>query len=128
MWTNLLYTNPDWIEAIVRITLRVIFFAHGAQKMLGWFGGEGLKNTMRSMHQFLGLPIPMAFLAIATEFLGGAGLILGLLSRLAALAIGVTMVTAILMGMAVTACSSTGSATGRDTASSITSWPSRWRR
>jgi len=94
---NLFYTNPDWIETLIRITLGVVFFAHGAQKLLGWFGGSGLKETMRTMHQFLGLPIPMAFLAIATEFFGGAGLMVGLLSRVAALGIGVTMVVAILM-------------------------------
>jgi putative oxidoreductase len=94
---NLFYTNPDWIETLIRITLGVIFFAHGAQKLLGWFGGVGLKETMRSMHQFLGLPIPVAFLAVATEFLGGAGLMVGLLSRVAALGIGVTMVVAIFM-------------------------------
>jgi putative oxidoreductase len=97
MLANLFYANPDWIETLIRITLGVVFFAHGAQKLLGWFGGAGLKDTMRTMHQFLGLPIPVAFLAIATEFFGGAGLIVGLLSRLAALGIGVTMVAAILM-------------------------------
>lgn len=97
MWANLLYTSPDWIETLIRITLGVVFFAHGAQKLLGWFGGAGVKDTMRTMHQFLGLPMPLAFLAIATEFFGGAGLIVGLLSRLAALGIGLTMVVAILM-------------------------------
>jgi len=97
MLAYLFYTNPDWIETLIRITLGVVFFAHGAQKLLGWFGGAGFKDTMRTMHQFLGLPIPLAFLAIATEFFGGAGLIIGLLSRLAALGIAVTMVVAILM-------------------------------
>jgi putative oxidoreductase len=97
MLANLFYTNPDWIETLIRITLGVVFFAHGAQKLLGWFGGVGLKDTMRNMHQFLGLPIPVAFLAIATEFFGGAGLIVGLLSRVAALGIAVTMVAAVLM-------------------------------
>jgi putative oxidoreductase len=53
---------------------------------------------MRTMHQHLGLPIPVAFLAIATEFFGGAGLMVGLLSRVAALGIAVSMVAAILMG------------------------------
>jgi putative oxidoreductase len=97
MLAYLFYTNPDWIETLIRITLGVIFFAHGAQKLLGWFGGAGLKDTMRTMHQFLRLPIPLAFLAIATEFFGGAALIVGLLSRLAAFGIAVTMVVAILM-------------------------------
>jgi putative oxidoreductase len=54
MWANLFYTNPDWIETLIRITLGVVFFAHGAQKLLGWFGGAGVKDTMRTMHQFLG--------------------------------------------------------------------------
>ena len=97
MWEHLVYTNPDWIETLIRIVLGVVFFAHGAQKFLGWFGGAGFKETMSTMHQFLGLPIPLAFLAIATEFFGGAGLTVGLLSRLAALGIAVTMVVAILM-------------------------------
>src|SRR5271167_384415 len=103
MFAHLFYTKPEWIETLIRVTLGVVFFAHGAQKLLGWYGGEGLpggaglKATMRTMHQSLGLPIPVAFLAIATEFFGGAGLMVGLLSRGAALGIGVTMVAAILM-------------------------------
>jgi putative oxidoreductase len=52
---------------LIRITLGVVFFAHGAQKLSDWFGGAGVKDTLRTMHQFLGLPIPLAFLAIATE-------------------------------------------------------------
>jgi putative oxidoreductase len=97
MLTNLFYTRPDWIEALIRITLGVVFFAHGAQKLLGWYGGAGLKDTMRTMHQSLRLPIPLAFLAIATDFFGGAGLMIGLMSRVAALGIAVTMMAAILM-------------------------------
>ena len=97
MLASLFYTNPDWIETLIRITLGVVFFAHGAQKLLGWYGGAGLKDTMRTMHQFLGLPVPMVFLAVATEFFGGAGLMVGLLSRVAALGIGVIMVVAIFM-------------------------------
>jgi putative oxidoreductase len=97
MFAILFSTSPDWSETLIRVTLGVVFFAHGAQKLLGWFGGPGLKNTMRTMHQFLRLPIPIAFLAVATEFFGGAGLVVGLLSRVAALGIAVTMGAAILM-------------------------------
>ena len=75
----------------------MVFFAHGAQKMLGWFGGHGLKNTLRTMHEFLGLPIPLAFVAVTSEFLGGVGLIVGLLSRVAAIGICITMLSAIAM-------------------------------
>lgn len=94
---DLFSTNSDWILTAIRIILGIIFFAHGAQKLLGWFGGSGLQSTMKTMHELLGLPVPVAFLTVATEFFGGLGLIVGLLSRLAALGIGVTMVAAIVM-------------------------------
>ncbi len=97
MIRDLLSTDPDWSLTIIRIILGVVFFAHGAQKVFGWFGGQGLKETMRTMHDFLGLPLPLAFAAVVTEFLGGMGLIVGLLSRVAAVGIGVTMLSAIVM-------------------------------
>ncbi len=97
MLRTLFSTNPDWTLTIIRTILGVVFFAHGAQKLLGWFGGAGLKETMRTMHDFLGLPPPLAFAAVAAEFFGGLGLIVGLLSRLAAVGIGVTMLAAIVM-------------------------------
>ena len=91
MLRTLLSTNPDWTLTIIRTLLGIVFFAHGAQKLLGWYGGPGLKGTMRTMHDSLGLPLTLAFAAVASEFLGGVGLILGLLSRLAAVGIGVTI-------------------------------------
>src|ERR1700733_2361880 len=97
MILDLLSTNPDWIQTVVRLILGVVFFAHGAQKLLGWFGGPGLKGTIRTMHEFIGLPAPLAFAAVATEFFGGLGLIAGLLSRVAAVGIGLTMLSAIVM-------------------------------
>jgi putative oxidoreductase len=97
MVSNLFSTDPDWTLTAIRVILGVVFFAHGAQKMLGWFGGAGLKETLRTMHEFLHLPVPLAFLAVTSEFLGGMGLIVGLLSRVAAIGIGVTMLSAIAM-------------------------------
>jgi putative oxidoreductase len=97
MKSNLFSTGPDWTLAFIRIVLGVVFFAHGAQKVLGWFGGAGLKETLRTMHEFLHLPIPLAFLAVMAEFLGGVGLIVGLLSRVAAFGICLTMLSAIAM-------------------------------
>ena len=90
-------TDPDWTLTAIRVILGVIFFAHSAQKMLGWFGGPGLKETLRTMHEFLHPPVPAAFLAVTSEFLGGVGLILGLLSRPAAIGVCVTMLSAIVM-------------------------------
>jgi putative oxidoreductase len=97
MLLTLFSTDPDWVQTIARVTLGVIFFAHGSQKLLGWFEGPGLKETMRTMHEVLGLPVLLAFAAIAAEFFGGAALIVGLLSRVAAVGIGVIMASAILM-------------------------------
>jgi putative oxidoreductase len=97
MLTDLFSTDPDWTQTIIRLILGAVFFAHGAQKLLGWFGGAGLKSTIAMMHEHLGLPVPMALLAVSAEFLGGVGLIFGLLSRVAAVGIAVIMLSAIVM-------------------------------
>jgi DoxX len=57
------------LDPHIRVVLGVIFFAYGAQKMLGWFGGAGLKEAQRTMHDCVNLPIPLAFLAVTSEFL-----------------------------------------------------------
>jgi putative oxidoreductase len=90
----LLGTSHSWAIAVVRITLGAIFFAHGAQKVLGWFGGYGLKATTGFLTS-IGLPLPIAYAVCFFEFLGGIGLFFGLLTRLAALAVIVVMVGAI---------------------------------
>ena len=95
MFRKLLKTSDDWTLTLMRLVLGVVFFAHGAQKMLGWFGGYGFSATMASFTHS-GIPAPLAFLAIAAEFFGGMGLVLGLLSRVAAFGIIVNMVVAIL--------------------------------
>jgi putative oxidoreductase len=97
MVANLFSTDSNWTLTVIRVILGAVFFAHGAQKMLGWFGGAGLKETIRTLHQYLHLPVPLALLAVTSEFLGGMGLIVGLLSRVAALGICVTMLSAIVM-------------------------------
>src|SRR3990172_6032337 len=87
-------TSWLWGIAIVRVVLGVIFFAHGAQKVLGWYGGRGLKATT-GYFTSLGMPLPIAYLVCFFEFLGGIGLILGLLTRLSALGIIIVMIGAI---------------------------------
>jgi putative oxidoreductase len=94
---KLVGTRNEAYLTILRLTLGVIFFAHGAQKALGWFGGAGFTGTMRFFTQGMHIPAVFAFLAIMAEFLGGLGLILGLLTRVAAFGIFVNMVVAILM-------------------------------
>jgi putative oxidoreductase len=96
MLTWLLGTDGDWVITMVRIVLGVVFFAHGAQMALGWFGGAGLQNTVRVFREQLQIPTPLALLSVAAEFLGGLGLIVGLLSRVAALGIAVVMIVALI--------------------------------
>ena len=97
MLTWLIDTDGDWVLTIVRVVLGVVLFAHGAQKLLGWFGGQGFSVTVRTFRDQLGIPAPLACLAIAAEFFCGLGLIVGLLTRIAALGISITMVVAVLM-------------------------------
>ncbi|HLK31589.1 MAG TPA: DoxX family protein [Terriglobales bacterium] len=94
MVRKLLQTNNDPVLIIVRLVLGVVFFAHGAQKMLGWFGGYGFSATM-GFFEHNGIPAVFAFLAIAAEFFGGLGLLLGLLTRVAAFGITCNMLVAI---------------------------------
>ena len=97
MLRKLISTDDDSATAILRLVLGVIFFAHGAQKMLGWFGGYGLSGTMGFFTGVMHIPVLFAFLAITAEFFGGLGLILGFLTRIAALGIFSNMVVAIAM-------------------------------
>jgi putative oxidoreductase len=97
MVRKLVATDNDAGTALLRLVLGVIFFAHGAQKMLGWFGGYGFTGTMGFFTNVMHIPALFAFLAIAAEFFGGLGLILGFLTRIAALGIFVNMAVAIVM-------------------------------
>lgn len=97
MIRKLIATDNDIATTILRLVLGVVFFAHGAQKMLGWFGGYGFSGTMGFFTGMMHLPAPLAFLAIAAEFFGGLGLIFGLLTRIAAFGIFCNMVVAVAM-------------------------------
>ncbi len=91
---NIFRTKNDLALAVPRLMLGIVFFPHGAQKMLGWFGGGGFHGTM-AYFETQGIPVIFAFLAIAAEFFGSLGLILGFLSRIAAFGIAVNMLVAI---------------------------------
>jgi putative oxidoreductase len=95
MLRKLLATDGSSGTTILRIVLGIVFFAHGSQKMLGWFGGYGFSGTMGFFENTLHIPAFLAFLAIAAEFFGGLGLLLGLLTRAAAFGIAVNMLVAI---------------------------------
>jgi putative oxidoreductase len=97
MLNRLLRTTDDRAILILRLTLGAVFFAHGAQKMLGWFGGYGFHGTMGFFTGAMHIPAAFAFLAIAAEFFGALGLITGLLGRVAAFGIFCVMVVAVVM-------------------------------
>src|SRR5213594_3694242 len=95
MLNRLVKTDDDYALTIARLVLGILFFIHGDQLMLGWFGGYGLSGSMAFFTKDLGIPAPFAFLAICAEFFGGLMLIVGLLGRVAALTIICTMAVAV---------------------------------
>jgi len=97
MIRKLIATDNDAAVTFLRLVLGVVFFAHGAQKALGWFGGYGFSGTMGFFTGMMHIPALFAVLAIAAEFLGGLGLIVGLLTRVAAFGIFCNMVVAVAM-------------------------------
>ena len=97
MIRKLTATDNDVATTILRLVLGVLFFAHGAQKMLGWFGGYGFTGTMGFFTGVMHIPAVFAFLAIAAEFFGGLGLIFGLFTRVAAFGPLCNMIVAIAM-------------------------------
>src|SRR6185503_15535249 len=94
---SLLKTNNSFAPTLARLTLGIVMFPHGAQKVLGWFGGHGLSASFHSFTDQMHIPAVFAALAIAAEFLGSLGLIAGFLTRVAALGIAVNMLVAIQM-------------------------------
>ena len=97
MFRRLINTTDDFTLTILRLFFGGVLFAHGAQKALGWFGGSGFTGTMGFFVQQMHIPAPLAFLAICAEFLGGIGLVLGFLGRVAAFGILCNMLVAVSM-------------------------------
>ena len=97
MLRKLVQTNDDIALLVLRLMLGVVFFPHGMQKLIGWFGGYGFAGTMDMFTTKMGIPVIFAFLAIMAEGLGSLGLITGLLTRVAAFGIAVNMVVAVYM-------------------------------
>jgi len=93
----ILSTTDDPVATLSRVVLALVMFPHGAQKVLGWFGGYGFSGTMQFFTEQMGIPAVLAFLAIAAEFLGPLALALGLAGRVAAAGIAVNMAVAVWM-------------------------------
>jgi putative oxidoreductase len=97
MLKKLIQTEKDITSLILRVLIGIVFFPHGAQKVLGWFGGYGFSGTMGFFTEKLGIPAIFAFLAIMAEFLGSLALVFGFLTRIAAFGIACVMVVAVFM-------------------------------
>jgi len=82
MKQKIFLTNNDWTGLILRLTVGAIIFPHGAQKMLGWFGGYGFAGTMNYFIGTLHLPWIIAFMVIIIEFFGSLFLLAGVASRI----------------------------------------------
>jgi putative oxidoreductase len=90
-------TQDDIVGLILRLFLGVVFFPHGMQSLLGWFGGYGFSGTYGFFTGTMGIPALFAVLAILAEGLGSLGLLSGLMTRVAAFGITVNMFVAIYM-------------------------------
>ncbi len=91
-----LQTDDTWTVLLLRLTLGLVIFPHGAQKLLGWYGGFGFSGTMGFFMETMHLPWIVALLVIAGEFFGSLGLIAGLLTRVTAVSFMVIMLGAII--------------------------------
>ena len=95
MFRKLFATDKGLSGTILRVLLGIVIFPHGAQKLLGWFGGQGFTASMRWFESSLHIPTIFALLAILAESVGAVALIAGFFTRVAALAISVNMVVAV---------------------------------
>ncbi len=95
MFRKLIQTGDDKTALLLRLTLGAVMLPHGAQKVLGWFGGAGFSGTMHFLTQQVHIPAFFAFLAIVAEFAGSLGLLSGFLTRIAAFGVLCNMVVAV---------------------------------
>ena len=93
-------TDESINNLIIRVMLGIVMLPHGAQKLLGWFGGYGLEGTLGFFTNQLGMPMIFALLVILGESLGALGLIAGFLTRFCAMGILFIMSGAIVMAHA----------------------------
>lgn len=87
--------DDNWTLTLQRVSLGAVLFPHGAQKLLGWFGGYGYTGTMAFFTETMHLPSLLGFLVILGESAGAILLLLGLATRLSALGVSLIMLGAI---------------------------------
>lgn len=91
----LLKTNEAWASLILRAMLAIVVLPHGAQKLLGWFGGHGFAGAMGFFTEQMHIPAALAFLVIIAESFGGLALVMGFLTRVSAFGLASVMAGAI---------------------------------
>src|SRR4051812_9667067 len=96
METLLKTDTQNSMLTIQRALLGAVMFPHGAQKLLGWFGGYGFDGTMKFFTETVHLPAPLSLLVILGESIGALLLIAGLGTRIAAFGISAIMLGAVL--------------------------------
>ena len=90
----LFQTSNDLTLTIARVVLALVFIGHGTQKMFGWFGGPGFSRAIEIFEDTMGIPPALTVLAMVAEVFGGLGLLVGLLTRIAALGVLGVMIVA----------------------------------
>jgi len=88
-------TDRNLSGTVLRLALGVVMFPHGAQKLLGWFGGSGFSGSVKWFESTFSIPFILAVVAILAESVGAVALVLGFCTRIAALAIAVDMAVAV---------------------------------
>jgi putative oxidoreductase len=84
-----------WAPFILRVSLGTIFIAHGGQKLFGLWGGTGLSDSIDTLKTSFGIPGYLVLIAILTEFFGGIAVVIGLLTRIVSVGLGIDMVVTI---------------------------------
>ncbi len=95
MLRSLMQTSDDRIPMLARVALGIVIFPHGAQKVLGWFGGPGIDGAL-GFYTSMGVPAFLGWMAMTIELVGGIALIVGILGRIAAFAVALNMVVAVI--------------------------------
>ncbi len=92
---QLFETDEGWDKTMLRLAVGGVMFPHGAQKLLGWFGGYGYNGTMGFFTDTMGMPWFMGFIVIMVEFFASLAILAGALTRLSALGIMIVMTGAV---------------------------------
>ncbi|EMO52226.1 DoxX family protein [Leptospira noguchii] len=94
MVQNFFSTKESFFPLLLRLGLSICIFPHGAQKLLGWFGGAGYETSMDYLVNTAQFPTALSTLAIVSEFFGSIGILLGFCTRLSAFGITCTLAVA----------------------------------